>query len=279
MLNRGAHEGGFTLIEVLVAMMLLMVVVGGVVFSVAQLGRGNSSLAANRGAQRDALEAMEQMRHDIAASRSPALEQFNDRREVLRDLMYFRSDSQAPSSDDPARALCGGARRVPYIECLQGITWATPTSIWFRADIDNVDPAPADCVGYVVSGTTLRRYQSNRWRDCRPALMSSSTTRQTTLLEASQLRSLGTQGIFSYTMRYHPSMRPNVVSSPTGCRTFTRSGRQVSSFERSFINAINVDLGGVATNRRDVALAGLATSSAVTAHVAGDYAYASGCAG
>lgn len=265
---------GMTMIEVVVAMILLGLVVGGVVYAVTQLGSGSNSLAANRNAQRDALDAMEQMRHDVAAARSPALEQFEDRRESLRDLMYFADDSKSPSPGDRSRNLCDGARGDAYVACLRSVTWASGNAVWFRADVDNTDNAVANCVGYEVRNGALRRYLSDNWRGCGPGVR--ATAQQTELLSAQSLATSRGGRIFTYTLRYQPRMRQNVIPDPQGCRTFRAT--DVPASQLAFVSTVDVDLSGIAVRRDQAALAGLTTSAAVSAHLAGDYAFATGCA-
>lgn len=274
------REGGFTVIELVVAMMLLGLVIGGVVYAVGNLGRSSSSLAAGRIAQRDALEAMEQMRHDLGAARSPALEQFDDRRETLRDLVYFRHDAGIVRSDDRSRAMCGRARGVDYAECLLGITYARQNQVWFRADLNGADGSPADCVGYVVERGELRRYISPAWRICNAGRK--ATSRYTVLLRGRSLGDTRGRGIFSYTLRYHPTMVRNQVSSPQQCRTVGPVNRVAGIHEAArstaLISSVGIDLGGVATHRDQAAVAGLTTGSIISSNAGGDYAYAVGCA-
>lgn len=280
MLSGPRQERGFTLVELVVAMIVLAIMVGGVVYAVANLGRGSSNLAANRAAQRDALEAMEQMRQDLNAARSPGLELFDDRKETLRDLIWNRIDRN-PSADDRSRQTCGGSlsRGVGYISCLSAVTYASPTELWFRADVGTA--AGASCIGYVVTDGELRRTVSSNWRGCRPGLAPDT---QTVLLKAKSLASTRGGGIFRYTARMHPGPMVNNTLDPAGCRSYQYTNQVVPDASRprpnvAFISNVTIDLSGIVTNRNEAAAGGLVTSSVITAHTAGDYAFATGCAG
>jgi type II secretory pathway pseudopilin PulG len=270
------RETAFTLVELVIGMILLMIVIGGVIYAVTQLSNGSSSLTANRAAQRDALEAMEQMRHDVSAARSPALEQFTGRRETLRDIVYFSDDSITPDANDRSRNLCGGVavRGARYVSCMQSITFADRDEIWFRAAVNNVSGSVAECVGYKVVGGELRRLVSSDWRNCGPGV---GGTTQTVLLKGNgQLNTSRGGTMFTYTLRYQPGLVQNQLADPAGCRTFRTSAPNQRL--TAFISTVDIDLSGFATSRDEGAVAGLTTSSAITAHIAGDYAFATGCA-
>ncbi len=262
--QRHDRERGFTLIELLVAMILLVIVLGGLVYAITQLAKGNGQQLTQRTSQQQALDAMEFMRSDIRAARSPALTEWDGRRETLREVIYFRRDNAPSGSPDAAHRACRG---LGFVSCIQDVTYASRTQLWFRADVNSTSGWDgAECVGYVLSRGALTRYVSKQWRGCGPG---SGGTRQE-LVDARNL-----QGAFTYTLRYHPAMRIGQVADPNRC--VTRQLGNVPTNMRNFITSVDVDLSGIAVERTDAAKSSLRTSVQITGRTGGDYAYATGC--
>jgi hypothetical protein len=159
------------------------------------------------------------------------------------------------------------------VECLRSVTYADGDQIWFRAPVNNVSSGVAECVAYVVSGGALRRYMKNDWRNCDPR--SGGAMNQTILLKGVQASG---RPLFSYTLRYQPGLVQNQPADPAGCRTSLIRGRRVLTSDLPFISTVDIDLSGLMMQRKQAASAGLKSSSAITSHVAGDYAFATGCA-
>jgi prepilin-type N-terminal cleavage/methylation domain-containing protein len=268
------RDHGFTLIELVVAMVLLVVVMSGLVYGVMQLGRGNSEAMTDRKAQREALDTMEQLRLDVRAARSPALDQWDGRRENLRDVIAFGRDSVASGPRDPAHAVCGS---LAFTSCVQDITFASGSQLWFRSDTRfGAGWDGTECIGYVRSATGLTRYESTNWRNCRPGAGGTETK----LITARNVPAR----VFTYSVRFHPGMVRQRLVDPAGCRTYTRRAQVPdasipwnSSRQLNFINAIDIDLRGITVERGTAATAGLQTSVPVTSRTTGDYAYATGC--
>lgn len=280
MLNdRDIHgERGFTLIELLVASVLLMVVIGVILYGLTSLDRGSDSMKVDRRAQQEALDAMEQVRHDLDAAHSPSLENFDGRRETLRDALYHWRDSPSLGSSAQSRALCSSppAQDEDYLLCLQDVTVATPSELWFRADVNASLPG-SECVGYGVSGTSFTRWESTDWRQCGSAAKTAATTRATKLLTAEAMPT----SVFSYTLRYNPSVVPLKEADPNDCATSSDSSAQatISSHPRfrNMITSVELDLSGIATRRDAAAVSGLQANMPISGRAAGDYAYAMGC--
>lgn len=267
------QEAGFTLVELVISMVLLMVVVGSIVVGVTQLGRGNASMSSQRKAQRDAIDAMEQIRQDINLARSPALASFEDRRDVLRDLVVFQSDSG--SGSDLSRRACDGARGHAYVSCLTTITVARPNELWFRANVDSTNQALAECVGYVVSGRSLTRYVNTNWRNCGPASRTGAVS--TVLVHAARTAptTATRRNAFSYTLRRHPRIPRHGYVDPSGCRSTLVSDASGSS---AYVASVEIDLRALTRSGAGLAEAGVRSSAPVNAHATGDYAFAVGCA-
>ncbi|MCW2925606.1 MAG: hypothetical protein JWM98_3010 [Thermoleophilia bacterium] len=258
-------EGAFTLIELVVAMILLVIVFAGVVYAVVGLGRGNSDAMTNRKAQRQALDAMEVMRHDIAAARSPAMDQWDSRREDLRELIYFRTDQGGTSL---SRTSCGG---LAYVKCIQDITKATPTELWFRADVDAANRG-SECVGFQVVAGGLDRILAtgtNAWQQC-----GGGAGTRTHLIQAGSLKSTK---VFGYTLRYYPGMPAKGIADPTKCITQQLTNRTLSAGQLNLVTNVSIDLSGITSERNESADAGLRTAAQITSRTGGDYAYATGC--
>ena len=277
MLNQ-RRESGFTMVEVIVGAILLTVIVGIVASIAVSMGSAGSSLTASRGAQRDATEAMEQLRNDLAAARSPAYEQFDDRRETLRDLIGYGHDA-ALDTRNPSRQLCGQATGRAYVQCLSTLTYASGSELWLRVDLNSNDASPADCVGYRVEARQLSRYVGPNWRTCGPA--SAATMSRTVLATGTRFEPTRSSAYFRYVLRSHPSLdlplsRTRTID-PDGCRT-----RQLQAVtdpdELSFVTSVEIDFEGQSKVRRGAAHGGLTTSAAISSHVAADHAYAVGCA-
>lgn len=265
-------ERGFTMVELVVAMILMMLVVGGVVYAVTQLGRGNATLTTQRKAQRDALEALDQMRHDFGIARTPSLELFVDRREVLRSLIAFHDDGSNGDRDLSRDACRVGASGATYIECLTTVTVAEPNQVWFRANVDSATPA-AECVGYVVSAGTLTRYVAPNWRTCNSGSIGSAV--RTVLVKGNS--AAGTRAnAFAYTTRRNPALVPRGYVDPSTCASQAPVTRVTGN--RAFISSIEINLTPLTGTGGELTEAGLKTSAGITAHNTGDYAYAMGCA-
>lgn len=268
------RESGFTMVEVVVGAILLTVVVGIVASIAVSMGSAGTSLTASRAAQRDAAEAMEQMRNDLAAARSPAYEQFDDRRETLRDLIAFRHDA-ALDLRNPSRQLCGSATGSAYVQCLSTLTYASRSELWLRVDLNSNDASPADCVGYRVETGQLSRYVGTNWRACGPRQAASMS--RTVLATGQGFEPTRSDAYFRYVLRSHPAMQRNRPVDPDGCRT--RRLEDVTDVdELPFVTSVEIDFDGRTTVRRGAAHAGLTTSAAISSHVAADHAYAVGCA-
>lgn len=262
----GWREQAFTMMELVVAMVLLAVVMGGLVYAITQLGRGNSEAMTDRKAQREAIDAMEQLRADVRAARSPALEEWDGRRETLRDIVYFGIDQTAGGPPDPAHAACGN---TPFLNCVRDITKATDTELWFRADVrTGAGWNGTECIGYRRDAKGLVRYESPNWQAC-----GQSVTGTATRLVAAD--NVPTQ-LFTYTLRYHPTMVRGQVADPDGCQTYSNQ-RNLTAGQLNLVNAVDIDLRGIANERGTAATTGLQTSVPITGRTTGDYAYAMGC--
>ncbi|MCW2927685.1 MAG: hypothetical protein JWM86_1653 [Thermoleophilia bacterium] len=273
MLTRRSHtsERAVTLIELVVAMILMTMVVGGIVYAVTQLSSGNASMGAQRAAQRDAVEAMEQLRHDVNVARSPALELYDDRREVLRSVIAFGDDEGATGDSGPSRDACGGDTGAAYIECIQTFTTAAPNQMWFRANVDAAD-STAECVGYVVAGSSLTRYVSNNWRRCGPNSVGGAVATQ---LIKGERSARGTRAnAFAYTLRRNPALQPRGYVDPTTCAT-TQAANATN--QRAYIASVEIDLRILTRQGKELTEGGLRTSVPVSSHTAGDYSFAVGC--
>ena len=258
------REAGFTLIELVVAMILLVLVLGGLIYAMTQLGKGNGDQLNQRRSQAQALDAMELMRSDIRAARSPALTEWDGRRETLREVIYFRRDNSSRSSPDAAHRACGS---VAFVSCVQDITYASTTQLWMRADVNTSRGWDGtECVGYTLERGALTRYVSRSWQRCRPG---SGGTRQV----LAQLREL--RGAFAYTLRYHPTMRMGQQADPNRC--ITRRLGNVPTNSLNFIVSVDIDFSGIAVESSSAATSSLRTSTQITGRTGGDYAYATGC--
>lgn len=264
--RRSRHEDAFSLIELVVALVLLVIVIGGVVMAVTRLGQGNGEAMTDRRAQREALDALEQLRSDVRAARSPALEAWDARRENLREIIAFGVDSTASATPDAAHLACGG---LAFADCVRDITVARGSELWMRADVRS-GPGwdGAECIGYVRDASGLARIESRGWQTC-----GSGTTGTTTrLVSASSLSPTP----FRYTLRYHPTMVIRQVADPDQCQTY-RGVQDVPAGQLNYVNAVDVDFRGVLAERNTAAASSLRTSLPITSRTAGDYTYATGC--
>lgn len=268
------------MIELLVSMVLMAIVVAGLVYVVIQLSSGNDDLQSERSAQQDGIEAMEQLRHDLTGARSPALEQFSERKEVLRGLVYYLVDPGSSGVEDLSRRLCQNVTGPQYVNCMQTVIWADPNQVWFRADVDSTNDG-SECVGYVFERRggspdfTLTRYVSADWFTCNTGLKGAGGTTQTQLLQSA---TAPTQPIFSYVLQYNSKMNTGEVPRLSDCITESKQDATLLQRQRGFITSVRVNLGGLVSARGSSSTAELSTSIPISAHTAGDYSYALGCA-
>lgn len=266
MLTGRRTERGFTLMELIVGMLLLVVVMSLMVASMVKLGESNSDATANRSAQRQALDALESMRRDLRVARSPAKDEWDGRRETLRQLVYFERDDGPANSDDRSRQVCAG---MSYVDCMRDVVVANPTNLWFRADVrGGTGWEGAECVGYVFGSTGLTRYVSSQWRTCGPGAAAGAVADRL-------IRGTVTGSPFQYTVRAHPSIPPTGIARPEDCATTQVANAPGRT--RNFITSVDVDLRSVFSERRQSATNGVDTSLVITGRTSGDHAYAVGC--
>lgn len=267
MRSRTRTEDGFTLMELIVAMLLLVLVMGGLVYAVTQFSRSNGKAMNDRAAQRQALDALEQLRSDVRAARSPGLDSWDYRREALRDIVRFPNDPQV--QQQWGNVQLEGCGTTGAFECIRDVTFADGRQVWFRADV-RTELAGIECVGYVVTATRLTRYVSANWRACGPGTGGAMKV----LVEARQLPA----SPFRYVLTWNPTMVRNEPADPAGCVAQSRAS--VAGIERNYISAIDLDLTGVGVVRSERATAtnaGVRTSAQITGRTGGDYAFAVGC--
>lgn len=277
MLSRS--EQGFTIIELAVGLVLLAVLMAGAVYGVVQMTTGKDVMGSNQKAQRQAIDAIEMIRKDVGAARSPAMFRWNGTRDDLRDIAYHFVDG---AKHEQARNECGGVTNAAFINCLRGIVQATPTELWVRAEA-LPNSASSECVGYVVAGNALRRFVNPDWRRCGPSLKTNANTTETRLVVASGL----TAQPFRYTLRYNataagaPAFARFQVANVANCRTFThpqsRALLNAAAARTNWIVGVEVDFTGIARDGDGGALTQLRSSIPVSAHVGGEHAYAVGC--
>jgi hypothetical protein len=220
---------------------------------------------ANRSSQQQALDALESMRRDLRVARTPAKDAWDGRRETLRQLVYFEVDHAPPGAADQSRAVCAG---TPYVQCMRDVTVASPTEVWFRADVRRgAGWDGSECVGFVASGGSLTRFVSPNWRQCGPGVAGAVQD----VLVRGQL----TGSPFSYTLRAHPNIPVNGIAQPSEC--VTSSAPNVTGRRLNFITAVDVEFSSIFSERRESATNGVDTSLVITGRTSGDHAYAVGC--
>lgn len=264
---RSRDEGGFTLIELIVALVLLGIVFAGIVYAVTQMSRSNGRAMNDRAAQRQALDALEQLRIDLRAARSPGLDAWDQRREALRDIIRFSTMPVVRQQWSHLRL--DGCSGVDVFECMRDVTFSSGTNLWFRADV-RADLAGVECIGYSAANGRLVRTVSTNWRQCGPGSGGATTV----LLESRQLPA----NPFRYVMTWNPTMVRNTLADPADCRVDTRGS--VQGAEQNFITAVDADFTGtqsIRTERGTAVNAGVRTGVQITGRTGGDYAFALGC--
>ncbi|MEO6866680.1 MAG: type II secretion system protein [Gaiellales bacterium] len=278
--RRAQAERGFTMIEVMIGMLLLTVLIGGALYGVVRMSASNNELGDNRKAQRQSIDAIETIRQDINAARSPAMNRWNGTRDDLRDVAFHFVDE---TGNTDSRVMCANAHGTAYVSCLRAIVVAQPTELWLRAEARASTPG-SECVGYSVDSKGLHRWISSSWRQCGPGLKTSPATVQTRLITANLS---GIRDPFRYTLRYNstptgaPAIARNTAANLANCRTFSfpnsKSLLNANTRRASYITSVEINLAGVVTSRKGAAVTELKSSAPVTAHIGGEHVYAVGC--
>ncbi len=139
------REGAFTMIEMLVAMIVIGILLAMMSQLVADSTRGGRTLSDKRSAQIDAQGVIEYLREDAAGATAPG-------------RVFVEIDEAAAGVTNPATCASD--------TCAAAVASATPTQAAFRMMSRGIDDVSWTCVGLRVTGDKLVRFRTNDWLGC-----------------------------------------------------------------------------------------------------------------
>ncbi|MCW2922444.1 MAG: hypothetical protein JWL76_2318 [Thermoleophilia bacterium] len=297
------REYGFTLIELVVAMILAAIVLGTVMLALTGMFSGAADRSVDRKATARAADVLERFERDVRSAESP--ERLNA--PIIRDEMRAISlwgVSKSPSGmvsgiawNNPCPA--GPARAKDYC-VFQDITVSNANQLWFRADVDATNNGH-ECVSWAINPDgSLQRTVTVNHLACYLGSARGATLSNETVLSPPATATLGnSQGrsaSFGFLVRFNRQGMPqasyngpskyNTMIDPANCQTFTYFPltTNLTDMRRGFITNVTLDLsawttGGDAagTTQKNSARQRLTTSATITSRANDDFAYATGC--
>jgi Tfp pilus assembly protein PilV len=251
-LIRPRHEQGFTLVELLVAALIGMVVIGVSVKMLLGGIQGSQQAGTNRRAQAEANRVLDELGTDLRSAAAPERLDVNDAstRSKLRlgvmaisaSVHAYEDISQATSTSLAFRAdaIAEPAGQNHKIECVQ---WRVQNGGEFNLLVRRVWTSSAACPG---SGTAMTR-------------------------TVTKLYKTSNEPVFRYTVAQPVPNAPDPVCQPVTLASVP------SPSQRTRIVGVQVNLRGVV--RDSQVLGGLDTSGVIDvwSRLTGDYQYAIGC--
>jgi len=257
----GAPERALTLVELVVALVLLAIVVGFAGAPLINGLRGSDDVQSRTQASQRASDATEHVRNDLAAALAPDRDARHVRgvEKLTRALL---EPGYRTLSDDPSY----GARQLD----VRDVVRATPTELHFRADVLAADRnAPVECVRWRAAAPTSPQYWLERTVYGNERLATGTSCAGTALVTDMELpptdRVAGRApaATFSY----------EVLGS--NCTVTLAS--TVSGSDLNRIVAVRVDLVGVGSRRASVAVDNATSVAVLTSRESTTYRRALGC--
>jgi prepilin-type N-terminal cleavage/methylation domain-containing protein len=253
--RRTSAEDGFTLVELLVAMVLGAIVLALIVGAIIDMFGSSERSAMKSKAERSAVAAVEMLTSDLRAARAPEREPFyTGSADNLRNLILFQRDQGLLVHD---------------------IAVATPTRLAFYAELDNTSPR-AECVVWAVQPNgSLRRTVYPFTSNCAGASGAARQDSEVMPPAAKNASALAKPPQpFTYRLLAHPA---NVATvRPNACTTPTRT-TAASALERDQITSVELDLRSFVAGKVGRGDQELITAVSISSRQAQEYRYAIGC--
>jgi prepilin-type N-terminal cleavage/methylation domain-containing protein len=271
---RHASADGFTMIEMVVAMVIASIVLMAAGRVVLDSLHGTSKATNNRTAQQTAVAALEQFAKDIRQAQSPdrSIKRVGNP-ESLRDQILLNN--------------------VPAGHYPWDITRANDLNLWFVSDVvpegPGVLPEP-ECVGWYVDTSVtpheLHRFVRtpglNSWKACGPPATGGDDNVMAVFASSTGNVSSFVPTVFSYDRYYNrfPNSKP---IDPSDCEAPVRppiinqsTGAFYNWRDRNSIRAVRLDL-RTAVDRGDVAESKLLVTADIETRLSHDYLFGMGC--
>lgn len=257
-------ELGFTMIELIVACVLVGMVVALAASSIMRGFAGTAETATSSGARAKAAEAAERIGADIRGARSTG-----------RDGAHIADTAdlvRAVRTDGPLHDIDGN------LLDWRDVTLAEPNALTFQSDV--VDEAASstsrpECVTWSVgstpSGWYVRRV-TKAWADrCAGGGTGAPLEDDELTPPTRHLPAPGTRGV--------PPLFAYVVARQVGdrCQTSVVSSRPLASAERNRVVGVRVDFSSVVVHRGEASRAALHDEISIRSRSAADYQLALGC--
>ncbi|MCW2956880.1 MAG: hypothetical protein JWO69_1749 [Thermoleophilia bacterium] len=290
-------ERGFTMIELLVAMVLSTVVFGVAALVASSLFVGTSHSNAGRVSSKRASTVLERFDRDVRYAQSPDVVDRPRAGDDLREMLLWGQSRDATgrivrTSPDE----CNASAQVALRDFCQfeDITRATATELWVRSDVRNATVADdgVECVRWEIRSGALWRtvHRPRPTLDCRRIGSTSylgAVVEDEELLPAPPTSTTGNVERRAASLGYLVSWNPGAgartsgsIVDPTSCSTQqTDYATAPTGRQRTFIVTVTLDL---AANARASHGAAGRSRYAVSASLLGrsndDYVRAAGCA-
>jgi prepilin-type N-terminal cleavage/methylation domain-containing protein len=283
-------ERGFTMVELVIALVLAGVVLGVAVFGITSLLGSSSKGQVDRRNAADIADALERFERDMRAAESDRVDGTMIRDELRASVLWGRTRTSSGSvTTIKGATVCDTPSEQSTQYCLdEDITIAQPGEVWFRADVDATNNG-RECVSWrVIAGELWRRVTANA-ATCRTGAVGATLSNERVLSAppSGAGNIAGTSASFVFLTRYNPvafAAPINSIVDVDQCQSFTYPpGTTLTNRRRGYITNVTLDLaawttGGNAANADTAARSRLTTSATIMSRATDDYNYATGCA-
>lgn len=248
-------ESGFTLIELIVAMVLGLIVLA-LIFGVVLDMFGASERSGFRAkAQRSAVNASEMLTSDLRAMRAPQREpRFTGSSDNLRNLILF--------NENPTNIL------------VHDIVGATPTRLVFYAEVFNTS-ANSECITWeVLASGALQRSVRRFSAGCTAATV---PLQQSLVMPKPEVARASALAAVPNPFRYRRLVQPTPANPNVSACTTPISTNLVTNLQRDQVVGIDLDLRSFVMGKVGRGDQQLMTSAAIPGRQSQEYHYAIGC--